>query len=93
MNVIEEQHLKEWLSTNPQWALGNNEIVFEKTFDDFVSAFGFLSRLALIMEKHNHHPTIENTYATVKLSMNTHDAGDKITDKDLNLAEEINKLI
>ncbi len=93
MKIIEQHALNNWLSINPDWIYVDDEIVFEKQFKDFITAFGFLSSVAIVMEKHNHHPKIENSYGMIKLSMNTHDAECKITDRDLNLAEEINRLI
>lgn len=92
MQIIDQNDLKTWLAQNPHWRFADPEIVFEKNFGSFVEAFGFLSKLAILAEKHDHHPTITNTYGHVTLSMTTHDAGNKITDKDLNLAEAINDL-
>ena len=68
-------------------------MVFETVFDSFIEAFGFLAQVAMLAEKANHHPTIINSYGNVHLSMNTHDAGNKITDRDLNLAEAIEELL
>ena len=93
MKVIEQAELETWLSDHPNWVLDSEEIVFEHKFDDFVAAFGFLSKVAILAEKHDHHPTITNTYAHVRLSMTTHDAGNKVTDRDLNLAEAIEELL
>lgn len=61
-------------------------------FKDFSEAFAFLSRVALLAEKHNHHPEIQNTYNKVSLSLTSHDAGNKVTDRDINLAKAIDKL-
>jgi len=61
--------------------------VFE--FKDFVTAFSFMTRVALLAEKSNHHPTWTNTYNKVEIWLSTHDAGDKVTDKDRLLADEI----
>ena len=93
MEVIEHKVLSGWLSVHPSWVLCDEEIVFERKFSNFVESFEFLSRLAILMEKHNHHPTIMNSYDNVRLSMNTHDAGNKITDRDLKLAEAIEELL
>ena len=93
MKTIDQNELQTWLSNHPQWKFEAPEIVFEHDFGDFVSAFGFLSKLAIIMEKHDHHANINNTYGHVRLSMATHDADNKITDRDLNLAEAIEELL
>ena len=93
MNVVNEVELEKWLSDHSMWMFKDPEIVFEHDFGNFVSAFEFLSQVAILMEKHNHHPTLTNTYGHVRLAMATHDAGNKITDRDLNLAEAIEELL
>jgi len=60
-------------------------------FADFVEAFSFMTRVALIAEKMNHHPTWTNTWNTVSFELSTHDAGDTVTDLDRKLAEAIDK--
>ncbi len=61
-------------------------------FGDFRQAFGFMVRVAFIAEELNHHPRFDNTYNTVTLTLNTHDAGNTVTEKDLNLAARIQEL-
>ncbi|MDO3643349.1 4a-hydroxytetrahydrobiopterin dehydratase [Mucilaginibacter sp. L3T2-6] len=61
-------------------------------FKDFISAFSFMTRVALLAEKSNHHPTWTNTYNKVEIWLSTHDAGDKVTEKDRLLADEIDAL-
>ena len=75
------------------WLEKNNALVKTFTFKDFIEAFGFMSRVALIAEKMNHHPNWENTYNQVTIELSTHEAGNIITDKDRKLAEEIEKLV
>jgi len=60
-------------------------------FADFVEAFSFMTRVALIAEKMNHHPTWTNTWNTVTFELSTHDAGDIVTDLDRKLAEAIDR--
>lgn len=62
-------------------------------FADFSEAFAFISRVALLAEKHDHHPTIVNTYNRVELSLCTHSAGNSITEKDRILAAAISALL
>jgi len=66
-----------------------------KTFEfhDFIEAWGFMSRVAILAEKHNHHPNWQNVYKTVEIKLNTHDAGNIITEKDHNLASAIDRLV
>ena len=66
-------------------------LVFQ--FDDFVAAFAFMTKVALLAEKADHHPSWHNVYNTVKISLNTHDAGNTVTDKDVALATEINACV
>ncbi len=75
------------------WKETDNKLhkVFE--FKDFSAAFSFMTRVALLAEKMNHHPTWRNTYNKVEFWLSTHDAGDTITDKDKKLAEGIDKLL
>lgn len=61
-------------------------------FRDFSQAFAFMVRVALLAESHNHHPTWTNTYNRVEIWLSTHDAGGKITDRDRELANAIDKL-
>lgn len=62
-------------------------------FKDFVEAFGFLTKVAILAEKQNHHPEIFNVYNKVDIALNTHDAGDVVTEKDHQLANAINDLV
>ncbi len=70
----------------------NGALEAEFKFDDFINAFAFLTKVAILAEKHNHHPEIKNVYNTVNLRLLTHDDGDKITDKDRKLAKDIEAL-
>lgn len=74
------------------WKEQNNKLVRELQFDDFIAAFAFLTKVAILAEKHNHHPEIFNVYNKVKLSLSTHDAGDVVTEKDRKLAAAIDEL-
>ncbi|HTE30115.1 MAG TPA: 4a-hydroxytetrahydrobiopterin dehydratase [Chryseolinea sp.] len=71
------------------WKEENNKLYKKFTFKDFSSAFAFMTRVALIAEKLNHHPEWKNVYNTVEFWLSTHDAGDKVTDKDHELAKKI----
>ncbi|MHB1176760.1 MAG: 4a-hydroxytetrahydrobiopterin dehydratase [Daejeonella sp.] len=61
-------------------------------FKDFVSAWAFMTRVALIAEKMDHHPDWSNSYNEVKISLSTHSAGNSVTAKDRKLAEDIDKI-
>jgi len=74
------------------WQEQNNQLIREFQFKDFITAFAFLTKVAILAEKHNHHPEIYNVYNKVKLSLSTHDAGNVVTEKDRKLAAAINGL-
>ena len=71
---------------------GKSYLVKEFTFKNFIEAFSFMTRVALIAEKMNHHPNWSNVYSKVVIILNTHDAGEIVTTKDIKLSELIDKL-
>lgn len=75
-----------------QWCLADNKLQREFVFKDFVEAFGFMSRVALLAEAMNHHPEWSNVYNRVEIYLTTHDAGG-ITERDFTLAAQINQLL
>lgn len=75
------------------WKEVDNRLTKTFTFRDFNEAFGFMARVAMIAEKMNHHPTWTNTWNKVSFELSTHDAGNKVTDRDRKLADAIDKLI
>jgi 4a-hydroxytetrahydrobiopterin dehydratase len=76
-----------------EWTEKNNKLVKTFKFKDFTEAFAFMTRVAFIAEKMNHHPEWKNVYNTVEIALSTHDAGDVVTDKDKKLAGEIDKVL
>ena len=74
------------------WIEENNRLKKTFQFKDFVTAFSFMTRVALTAEKMNHHPQWTNTYNTVSFELSTHDAGDIVTEKDQKLAKAIDAL-
>jgi 4a-hydroxytetrahydrobiopterin dehydratase len=76
-----------------EWKEEHNALHRSFEFKDFSEAFAFMTRVALIAEKMNHHPEWKNVYNKVTFKLNTHDAGDKVTDKDRKLAAAIDKLV
>jgi 4a-hydroxytetrahydrobiopterin dehydratase len=61
------------------------------TFKDFNEAFGFMSRVALVAEKRDHHPEWRNVYKTVEVTLSTHDAGG-VTSRDIDLARAMDAI-
>ena len=75
------------------WKEVDNHLTKTFTFKDFSEAFTFMTRVAIIAEKMNHHPTWTNTWNKVTFELSTHDAGNTVTDRDRKLAEAIDRLI
>lgn len=74
------------------WQEKDNQLTKKFEFKDFPEAFAFMTRVAFLAEKHDHHPHLENTYNKVTIHLSTHDAGDVVTEKDHSLAQDIDKI-
>jgi 4a-hydroxytetrahydrobiopterin dehydratase len=74
------------------WVVEGKFIHREIIFKDFVEAFSFMTAVAIIAEKSDHHPNWKNEYNKVTIDLNTHDA-DGITKKDFQLAKGIDQII
>ena len=81
-------------ATLPGWSMseGRDAIKREFRFRNFSEAWGFMTRVALLAELHNHHPEWFNVWSTVRIELSTHDAGG-LTDKDVALAGAIDALL
>lgn len=90
--VLNEFQIKEALAKLPGWASGDDSISKTFRFTSFPEAIGFIAEMAFACEKANHHPELSNVYSTVTIRLCTHDAGNKVTLKDVDLAGEIEKL-
>ncbi len=75
----------------PKWTLAEKTLRREWRFDDFSRAFAFMTRVALLAEKADHHPDWSNAYGRVTIELSTHDAGG-LTALDFDLAEAIDGL-
>jgi 4a-hydroxytetrahydrobiopterin dehydratase len=80
------QGLPGWAETAGREAIGRSFV-----FKDFNEAFGFMTRAALVAEKHDHHPEWRNVYKTVEVVLATHDAGG-VTVLDIELAKAMNAI-
>lgn len=72
-------------------APGRDAIAKTFTFKDFNEAFGFMTRVALVAEKSDHHPEWRNVYKAVEVVLSTHDAGG-VTARDVALAEAMDRI-
>ena len=74
------------------WTEANNKLNRSFTFADFSEAFSFMTRVAFVAEKMDHHPEWSNVWNKVEIHLNTHDAGNTVTEKDRKLATAIDKI-
>ena len=81
-------------ATLPQWQVveGRDAIRRRFAFRDFAEAWGFMSRVALLAEKHDHHPEWSNVWNRVEILLTTHDAGG-LSARDVALARAIDALL
>ena len=75
------------------WEEKNNTLYKKFEFKNFSEAFAFMTRVALAAEKMDHHPLWTNVYNKVEIWLNTHDAGDVVTEKDHKLSKLIDALL
>ena len=73
----------------------DNGDALERTFEfgDFREAFAFMARVAFIAESLDHHPEWSNVYSRVTIRLTTHDAGNRVTDLDRRMADEIDRIL
>ena len=89
--LLQKDELIKLVEVIPGWKINSNNIEREFNFRNFIEAFSFMTKIALICEKHNHHPNLENVYSKVIIKLSTHDLGG-ITNLDQIIASEINEL-
>jgi 4a-hydroxytetrahydrobiopterin dehydratase len=88
---LSEDEIRSRLADLPGWGLGSRGVRREFRFADFNAAFGFLTRVALVAERMDHHPEWSNVYDRVTIELSTHDAGG-VTDVDFELARAISRI-
>ncbi|MBD3168428.1 MAG: 4a-hydroxytetrahydrobiopterin dehydratase [candidate division Zixibacteria bacterium] len=85
---LDNSTLSEELKRLPEWKVEDGALIKDFEFKNFIEAFGFMSRVAMIAEKMNHHPSWFNSYKLVKIALFTH-SENAITRKDIQLASAI----
>lgn len=75
------------------WTEADGKLSRDFTFADFAEAWAFMTRVALLAEKNDHHPEWSNVWNKVSIALTSHDAGSTVTDRDIRLAEAINKVL
>jgi 4a-hydroxytetrahydrobiopterin dehydratase len=89
---LDDSELGERLQALPGWTVRDGRLRRELRFDDFSDAFAFMTRVALLAERLDHHPDWSNVYDRVTIELVTHDAGG-ITERDIELARGVSKLV
>jgi 4a-hydroxytetrahydrobiopterin dehydratase len=92
VNKLSAADVNKRLAELAQWSLRDDKLYCKFVFADFVEAFGFMSRVALLAERMDHHPEWSNVYNRVEIYLTTHDAGG-ITERDFDLAQRISRLL
>ncbi|MEW6604458.1 MAG: 4a-hydroxytetrahydrobiopterin dehydratase [Thermoproteota archaeon] len=88
---LPEKEMQEQVAGLDGWNVVNGKVSKTFEFDDFVQAFGFMTRVAMEAEKMNHHPEWFNVYNKIKIDLVTHDVGG-ISNYDIKLAKTIDRL-
>jgi 4a-hydroxytetrahydrobiopterin dehydratase len=88
---IAATELEAHLAAHPAWSLVDGKLHRELSFPNFIEAFGFMTRAALVAQSMDHHPEWSNVYGTVVIDLVTHSAGG-ITENDLELSRAIDAL-
>ena len=91
---LTEEECASWLRALPKWSLVRDGNAIQRSFEfaDFAEAFAFMTRIAIIAEKRDHHPEWFNVYNKVEITLTTHDAGG-LSLRDMNMAKKIDKLM
>lgn len=88
---LDAQSIEQALTTLPGWAGDTDALTRSYRFADFREALAFIVRIGIEAELANHHPEIVNVYSSITLRLNTHDAGGRVTQKDVALASAIER--
>lgn len=92
MKALDKEEIKRELEQLSGWKFSDDKIHRELTFENFRQALSFMVRAGFEAEELVHHPEWTNVYNSVNISLSTHDAGDKVTSKDIQLAKAIDKI-
>lgn len=90
---LTQQEISSSLANLDQWSVKDGKLHAEFRFDDFVEAFAFMTKVAFAAEAAQHHPEWRNIYNRVVIDLVTHDAGNAISQRDIDLARKINTLV
>ena len=91
-NPLSQENISKKLQDLNGWSWENDRLTKNFEFSNFRDAMSFMVRISYEAEERDHHPQIFNCYNRVSLSVNTHDVGGKVTEKDFALASAIDSL-
>ncbi|HAI97701.1 MAG: 4a-hydroxytetrahydrobiopterin dehydratase [Cycloclasticus sp.] len=91
ISLATQRETNAFLDELSQWSIENGKLHREFIFNDFVDAFGFMTKAAILAEKTNHHPEWFNVYKKVVVDLTTHEAGG-ITERDFTLAKQMERI-
>lgn len=92
MDPLSEQQIEQELENLDGWNFEDDSITKDFSFPDFKEAISFMVRVGFEAEALVHHPNWSNVYNSVSITLNTHDAGDNVTEKDIKLAKAIEEI-
>ena len=90
---LTDAELQSALDELDAWEFEDDKLKTTYEFTDFRAAISFIVRMSYYAEDLNHHPELENVYNTVHIALTTHDAGGKVTEKDVELARLIEDFV
>ena len=91
-DALTNDQINEALAKLPGWTFAEDKLSREYRFSNFTEAMGYITEMAFACEKANHHPELFNVYSRVEIGLTTHDTGNKVTQKDMDLAAELEKI-
>lgn len=91
INKATDGQIQSFMNQFSSWTIENDKLHREYVFGDFVQAFGFMTEVALIAERTNHHPEWFNVYKNVVVDLTTHEA-EGITERDFDLAKSMEEI-
>ena len=89
---LDESEIARALVALPEWQIVDSKLQRTFKFGNFVSAFGFMTKVALLAERMDHHPEWFNVYGTLRIDLTTHDCGG-LSARDVRLADAIDRAL
>jgi len=92
MSTLQDtDNINAFINQNNSWSIKNDKLFKEFIFENFIQAFAFMTQVAIIAERDNHHPEWFNVYKNVNVQLTSHDVGG-ISERDFLLAKEMDNI-